>query len=138
MKKLLFLIFFSFVCLLLSGWIISAESATPMTTGNLAKLMQGAIPFTNTVTRVYLNGNTPQYVSVPAGANLVLMSCSSGVDYWVQPNITSGLAVPTATDAAAGVYAEQNPSMRQVQGATVLGVIADSAGTTKCSFGWYQ
>lgn len=82
---------------------------------------------------IYVNvfaSSAAQYVTVPAGANLVLFGASGNTDFYMLLNVTSGLAVPagTATEAAGALaIPELNPLLRQLNGATHLGLIPAAA-----------
>ncbi|MGA3113476.1 MAG: hypothetical protein ABSF90_03480 [Syntrophobacteraceae bacterium] len=81
---------------------------------------------------IYVNvfaSSTAQYVTVPSGANFVLFEASANTDFYMLLNATSNgttIAVPTvtATEAAgAGTIPELNPLVRQLNGATSIGLI---------------
>ncbi len=80
---------------------------------------------------------TAQYVTVPAGANFVLFSASQNVDFYMLFGVTSGLAVPTttATEAAGALsIPEINPLLRQINGATHIGLIPAAACVITMAF----
>jgi hypothetical protein len=89
---------------------------------------------------IYVNvfaSSAAQYVTVPAGANFVLFSASQNVDFYMLFGVTSGLAVPSATateSAGAGTIPEINPMLRQLNGATKIGLIPAAACVITLAF----
>ena len=89
---------------------------------------------------IYVNvfaSSAAQYVAVPAGANFCLFAASGNTDFYMLLNVTSGLAVPaaTATEAAgANTIPELNPLLRQLNGATHIGLIPAAACVITLAF----
>jgi hypothetical protein len=113
----------------------------------MLRLTQGIDGFGNMVVAamqqsdtIYVNvfaGSTAQYVTVPAGANFVLFSASQNVDFYMLLGVTSGLVVPSATateTAGAQSIPELNPVLRQLNGATHIGLVPAAACNITMAF----
>jgi hypothetical protein len=89
---------------------------------------------------IYVNvmvANTAQYVTVPSGANFVLFAASGNSDFYMLLNVTTGLTVPnaTATEAAGALsIPELNPLLRQLNGASKIGLISPTACVITLAF----
>lgn len=100
-------------------------------------MIVAALPQADTIYVNVFAGSTAQYVAVPAGANFVLFSASQNVDFYMLLNVTSGLAVPSATateSAGAGTVPELNPLMRQLNGAAHIGLVPAAACNITLAF----
>lgn len=89
---------------------------------------------------IYVNvmvANTAQYVTVPSGANFVLLAASGNNDFYMLLGVSSGLTVPSATateTAGALSIPELNPLLRQLNGATKIGFISPSTCVITLAF----
>jgi hypothetical protein len=100
-------------------------------------MIVAALPQSDTIYVNVFAGSTAQYVTPPAGANFCLFSASQDVDFYMLLNVTSGLTVPAATateSAGAGTIPELNPLIRQITGATKIGLVPAAACNITLAF----
>jgi hypothetical protein len=89
---------------------------------------------------IYVNifaSSAAQYVTVPSGANFVLFAASGNTDFYMLLGVSSGLTVPSATateTAGALTNPELNPLLRQLNGATKIGLIPTAACVITLAF----
>ncbi|MGO8945438.1 MAG: hypothetical protein ACLQJ7_17425 [Syntrophobacteraceae bacterium] len=91
----------------------------------------------DSVIAVVLAYNTAQYIAPPAGANFVLFGVIGNGDFWMQLNVTSGLSLPASTGTC-GENPEANPLLRQLNGATSIGLITPISGGCALSLAFYS
>ena len=111
----------------------------------LGQAVPGSFQQSDTIYTNVLVASTAQYVTVPSGANFVLIAASGGADVYLLLGVTSGLSVPsaTATETAGALSipellpgAAGGPFLRQLNGNTKLGII--SPGTPVVTLAFYS
>lgn len=88
----------------------------------LGNPLAASVQQSDTIYAAVMTANTPQYITVPAGANFALFAASGGNDFYMLMNVTSGLAVPSASNTA-GTAPELNPLLRELKGAATIGLV---------------
>jgi hypothetical protein len=79
----------------------------------------GCVNPSDTINGMHFTGSGAKTDNVPAGANYVLVSGSQNVDLYVK---IGGVAASYSGDKTDGSASEINPSIRQLDGATAVGV----------------
>lgn len=89
----------------------------------------GAVPQSDTINAYVVAANSPVVAAVPAGATFCLFYATG--DFWAR--IGGAAAIPTGaiTDGSAP---EANPTLRELQGATTIGLVAPNVCTITLAF----
>lgn len=111
----------------------------------LGQPVPGSFQQSDTIYTNVMVASTAQYVTVPSGANLVVIGVSGGADLYLLMGVTTGLAVPsaTATESAGALTnpellpgAAGGPFVRQIKGVSSFGII--STGTPVVTLSFYS
>ena len=63
----------------------------------LGQAVPGSFQQSDTIYTNVMVASTAQYVTAPAGANIVVIGVSAGADLYLLMGVTSGLSIPAAT-----------------------------------------
>jgi hypothetical protein len=97
------------------------------------QVVVASVQQSDTIYAIVMAANTAQYITPPAGANFVLFAASGGNDFYMLLNVTSGLSVPAANNTA-GTSPELNPLIRELKGATSIGLVTTAACNITMAF----
>jgi hypothetical protein len=109
----------------------------------LGFIVPGSFQQSDTIYTNVMVASTAQYVTVPAGANIVVIGVSGGADLYLLEGVSNGLLVPgaTATEAAGALSipellpgAAGGPFVRQVKAGASIGIISPGTPVVTLSF----